>query len=338
MKYAVALYRRKNIAFMSNQLGERGTEVAMYDYAHYNEKMLGNNSIILYYKDHYFNNDKAIEKFKKRFKVYGILEKEEVDAILKENNIDIFYYIHGGGANDGIISNIAKNCVHAVFHGCEKHGDAYASVSKYVPNNNTIDVVPHMVNLPNNLNNMREELNIPKDALVISGYGGRDSFNIKYVQEMVYDIAKNNPDIYFLFANFDKFTPEIKNIIYLEKIVDLEKKVAFINTSDAMIWAQRLGETFGLAIAEFSSKNKPVIASKVGGCQAHVEILGDKGLWYHDSKSLKNIILDLNLHKNDIQTKDWNAYKEFTPYKVMSQFKKVFIDPFTINSNVYKEK
>ena len=173
---------------------------------------------------------------------------------------------------------------------------------------------------------MREELNIPKDALVISGYGGRDSFNIKYVQETVYEIAKNNPNIYFLFANFDKFTPEIENIIYLEKIVDLEKKVAFINTSDAMVWARTIGETYGLAIAEFSSKNKPVIASKVGWCQAHVEYLGDKGLWYHDSESFKNIIL--NLDRNEIKTKDWNAYKEFTPEKVMSQFKKVFIDPF----------
>ena len=315
-----------NIAFMSNQLGERGTEVAMYDYAHYNEKFLGNTSIILHYKNHYFNSDKAIEKFKNRFKVFAIIEKEELDNILKENNIDIFYYEHGGGINDGIISKVSKNCVHAVF-GCQKHGDAYASISKYVPgNNNNIDVIPYMVNLPNNLDNMREELNIPKDALVISGYGGRDSFNIKYVQETVYEIAKNNPNIYFLFANFDKFTPEIENIIYLEKIVDLEKKVAFINTSDAMVWARTIGETYGLAIAEFSSKNKPVIASKVGWCQAHVEYLGDKGLWYHDSESFKNIIL--NLDRNEIKTKDWNAYKEFTPEKVMSQFKKVFIDPF----------
>ena len=314
------------IAFMTNQLGERGTEVAMFDYAHYNEKILGNSSIILHYKNHHFNSDEAIEKFKKRFKVYAILEKEEVDIILKENNIDIFYYLHGGGINDGIISKVSKNCVHAVF-GCHKHGDAYASVSQYVPgNNNTIDVIPHMVNLPNNLNNMREELNIPKDALVISGYGGKDSFNIKYVQETVYDIAKNNPNIYFLFANFDKFTPEIKNIIYLEKIVDLEKKVAFINTSNAMIWARTIGETYGLAIAEFSTKNKPVIASKVGFCQAHVEYLGDKGLWYHDTESLKKIILSLN--RKDIQKRDWNAYKEFTPEKVMLQFKKVFIDPF----------
>ena len=94
-----------NIAFMSNQLGERGTEVAMYDYAHYNEKFLGNTSIILHYKNHYFNSDKAIEKFKNRFKVFAIIEKEEVDNILKENNIDIFYYEHGGGILRPVIAS-----------------------------------------------------------------------------------------------------------------------------------------------------------------------------------------------------------------------------------------
>ena len=29
-----------NIAFWSNQLGERGTEIAMYDYAYYNQTIL----------------------------------------------------------------------------------------------------------------------------------------------------------------------------------------------------------------------------------------------------------------------------------------------------------
>ena len=35
------------IAFHSNQLGIRGTEVTMYDYAFYNRGLLGNDSIII---------------------------------------------------------------------------------------------------------------------------------------------------------------------------------------------------------------------------------------------------------------------------------------------------
>jgi hypothetical protein len=37
----------KTIAFLSNKLTLRGTEVALYDYADYNEKILGNKSIII---------------------------------------------------------------------------------------------------------------------------------------------------------------------------------------------------------------------------------------------------------------------------------------------------
>lgn len=319
------------MAFMSNQLGERGTEVSLYDYAHYNEKILNNVSIIIYFKNAAWNSPRVIEKFNKRFNVViAVTDKSKVEDVLTDNNVDIFYHIHSGGINDGIMSKVAKNCVHAVFR-CQKHGDAYASVSKYVcGNNNTIDVVPHMVSLPDNKNDLRQKFGIPIDALVIAGYGGKDSFDIPYVHETVREIAQNNSNIYFLFANFERFSPPLANLIYVDTIVDLEEKVAFINTADAMLWGRSEGETFGIAIAEFSSKNKPVIAAKVGWCQAHVEFLRENGLWYHDGQSLKEIIL--GLRRDEIKSRDWNMYKEFTPAKVMAQFKKVFIDPFFSNN------
>ena len=36
----------KKIAFHSNQLSLRGTEIALYAYAKYNEEILGNKSVI----------------------------------------------------------------------------------------------------------------------------------------------------------------------------------------------------------------------------------------------------------------------------------------------------
>ncbi|MFT7531350.1 MAG: hypothetical protein ACI9FD_002361 [Gammaproteobacteria bacterium] len=315
----------KKIAFMSNQLGERGTEVALYDYAHFNENILGNSSIVLYYKDHYFNCDEAIKKFKERFNVFAVESKDEIDSVLLDNNIDIFYYQHGGGYNDGFLSNITKNCVHAVFGCSQAHGDVYASISPYVPGNDgSVPTVPYMVNLPENLRNMREELGIPTQTVVFGGYGGRDSFNVTYAQEAVYEVAKENPKIYFLFANFDQFSSDLPNIIYLPRILNLERKVEFINSIDAMIWARNIGETYGLAIAEFSSKNKPVIAGKFGWGQAHVKFLGDKGIWYEDKESLKNIFTDFD--QKEAKTRDWNAFQEFTPENVMTIFRKVFID------------
>ena len=63
----------------------------------------------------------------------------------------------------------------------------------------------------------------------------------------------------------------MKNIIHLPMITDLEKKVEFINTSDAMLWARKDGETFGKIYCKFSTLNKPVIAMKIG-YRAHVHL------------------------------------------------------------------
>ena len=38
------------IGFWTNQLCERGSEIALFDYAYYNQKILGNKSYIFYEK------------------------------------------------------------------------------------------------------------------------------------------------------------------------------------------------------------------------------------------------------------------------------------------------
>ena len=60
------------IAFHNNQLSLRGTEVAMYDYAKYNEEILGNESIVISKHPSIWNysHPLAEKKFKERFRFY----------------------------------------------------------------------------------------------------------------------------------------------------------------------------------------------------------------------------------------------------------------------------
>ena len=63
------------IAFLSNHLSLRGTEIAMYDYAHYNETILHNTSIIItrpytQVKHSIDTNEEAYGKFINRFPVF----------------------------------------------------------------------------------------------------------------------------------------------------------------------------------------------------------------------------------------------------------------------------
>lgn len=269
------------------------------------------------------NNEKVISNFKKHFKVYGVDHFQKVDPILLSENCDIFYIIKSG-EYEGQISNFIKTVVHCVFNYSNPHGNVYAGISNWIGGvyNNSHPVVPHIVYLPDHNNNMRNYLNIPKSATVFGRHGGYGQFDIPYVQEIVYQVALSNSNIYFLFMNTCPFCKSLPNIIHIDQIIDLDEKVSFINTCDAMIWGRTDGETFGLSIAEFSIRNKPVFATVCGDI-AHVEMLKYKGIWYNE-RNLQSLLLSFN--KEDAKQKDWNAYHDYEPEKVMKIFKQVFID------------
>jgi hypothetical protein len=105
-------------------------------------------------------------------------------------------------------------------------------------------------------------------------------------------------------------------------IIDLEEKVRFINTTDAMIWARHEGETFGISIGEFSSKNKPII-TMITGDTSHVSLLGNKAILYNNNKNLCNVLLNFNPEIE--KKKNWNAYQDYTPEKVMAIFKNIYL-------------
>ena len=317
--------KQLKIAFYDNSLSERGTSIALFDYAYFNQSLLNNKSIIIYNKNSDNNNDKIVDKFNDSFDVFSIssdLNVQEIDKILYEEKCDIIYIIYNGVRID--VPKNAKVCAHCVFICVEpKVGDVYAAISPYVDGNDgKYPIVPHMINLPSHNRNMRNKLSIPVNATVFGRYGGNNTFDIDYVHKAVYEVAKRNNNIYFLFANTDTFCDDLPNIIHLEAVIDAREKVEFINTCDAMLWGGLKGETFGLAIGEFSTKNKPVFVTEIG-VKGFVDILKDKGIWYNKN-TLKNLLINFN--KEDYKNKDLNGYKEFSPENVMKKFKEVFID------------
>ena len=312
------------IAFHDNQLCERGTTVSLYDYAYYNKHYLGNESIIMYYGNDHRNVPEVIEKFKKEFTLRPYMDwNKDANNILKEEKCDILY-MQKAGEWDGKMSSVCKNIIHCVFNTIKQHGDVYGKISNCfgAPH----PVVNYMVNLPNVDTNMRNELNIPEDAVVFGRHGGICQFDIKYVYPVIDNLTDEYPNIYFLLVNTRKFCKEKKNIIHLDKIIDLEKKVEFINSCDAMIHARNMGETFGAAVSEFSWRNKPVITC-VKGDRAHIDILKDKCFIYKDSETLRNIFLDIYKNNEELKKKDWNAYKDYSPEKIMDKFNELFIQP-----------
>lgn len=316
------------IAFHSNQLGLRGTEVSLYDYADYNEKILGNRSIIV--SDS--NSDiSAYEKFNSRFKVYLYSDFNETSNIVEKEKVDLFY-LQKSGQFDGKLANGTRNVVHSVFQFYQPHGEVYAYISKWLANKMggpNQPYVPYMVDILryDHNQNYRDFLSIPKDATVFGYYGGPDSFNIEFVKKAVIDVAKKNRNIYFLFMNSNEFGEGLDNIIFFKGTTDFSRKIGFINTCDACIHARNGGESFGLTVAEFSIKNKPVITTSYSTVAlndlAHIEMLGEKAIIYHTYEDIVNIFTNFNDIKN-IRS-DWNAYKEYNPESVMNKFKTTFL-------------
>lgn len=315
------------IAFHDNCLCERGTTISLFDYAYYNVKILRNESIIMYYGSDNRNVPKVIEKFNKHFKLCPYENwNNDADKILKRENCNILY-MQKAGEWDGKMANpnICKNIIHCVFNTQYKHGDVYGRISGCFGQN--YPVVNYMVNLPDVDTNMRKELNIPNDAIVFGRHGGLDQFNINYVHCVIDKVTDEYDNIYFLLVNTNRFCKEKPNIIHYGKIIDLHKKVEFINTCDAMIHARQMGETFGAAVSEFSIKNKPVITCRRGGDNEHLKILKDKCFTYENASEVYNVFKKFINNLNEIKRKDWNAYREYTPENIMDKFNELFIKP-----------
>ena len=314
------------LGFHTNGLSLRGTEIALYDYAHHNQQLLCNESVIFYRKNNAVNQS-VLEKFSKQFKLCPYDGQEELNRFIEQEKIDLTYFIKSGERDDAICES-SPTLIHAVFPTKpeEFHGDKYAFVSQWLAkeySNNQIPFVPHMIELPEVDGNLRTELGIPETATVLGWYGGSDSFNLGFVKEVVLSAVQKRSDLYFLFMNTGPFAQH-ERLLFLPGNSDLHYKVKFINTCDGMLHARGIGESFGLACGEFSIKGKPVITYAMSPQRSHIEILGDKAMLYKGKKDLAEILNNFN--RQTQHQKKWDAYSEnFSAKVIMRQFNDVFI-------------
>jgi len=317
------------VLFHSSSLGYRGTDVAIYDYALHNEEVLGNDSIILSPKNSKSSVLEIVQRFKARFNVVFCESLSDIDKAALKYKADLFYCMKHG-ANDGVVSRSVKNCVHAVFMTADVHGDIYAYISEWLSqkmSDGRLPYVPYIVNPPKTGKNFRDFFGIPPHAIVFGCYGASDSFDIPFVHEAVIAIAKKRKDVFFLFMNtypfrVDPAAQDLTNIIHVPGTNDMLTKSTFINTCDAMLHARQRGETFGLAVGEFSAHNKPIITFFGSPERAHIDILREKGLYYNSMYELLHILEDFRPDT----AKDWDCYTtKFSPENVMRQFADVFI-------------
>ena len=301
------------VGFFANQLDNRGTGNALFEYAYYNEKLLGNKSIIYTYGrgEH---DGAAHDRFKHYFPVV-------YDPNPWTDAVDVMYHIKSG-EDDGVRFPRTRYAIHAVFNATERHGDRYAAVSEWLGKRDRAPWVPHIVSLPYHTQNFREVLGIPDDAVVFGRHGGLDTFDIPWAWNVILNVLSIYKNMYFIFLNTTQPDfidhPRIK---FLPATTNEMWKRRFINTCDAMIHARMRGETFGLAVGEFAYCGKPVITYTGVSEKAHLMILEKAGLskyFYSNAAELRNQITEFESALSF-------AYTQFLPEYVMKKFKDVFL-------------
>src|SRR5260221_7265688 len=191
------------IGFLNNQIDNRGTGNAVYDYAHYNEEILGNKSRIYTLASKWNKHDKlAVEKFRKRFGTINYI----TDGF---NKLDVLYHIKSGRDDGFRTSEGIRYAVHGVFD-YSPHGDRYAGVSSWLSGESGI-FVPHIVSLPDTKDHFRREFGIDEEACVFGRYGGSDTFDIVFAWDAVRYILAFQLNSWFLFMNTDGAPEDIRN-------------------------------------------------------------------------------------------------------------------------------
>ena len=338
----------KNVAFLVRHFTERGTEISTFNYALFNKNFLGNKSLIIAFNkfkssksEEFINTSRKI--FEKEFKIINIENIEEIREVIIKEKITHAYMQSHGFKRDYYeldrkdIWGECKTIYHYVFGPMARQGSDIRCVigddlnKKYFKK---IPVLPLIVLKHKNEGNLREKLNIKKETLVIGRHGGESSFDIKFVKLAIKEILDKRKDIVFLFLNTQEFYKH-ERIIYLPKTTCPIYKSQFIDTCDLMIHARKDGETFGLAVGEFSAANKPIITYGKSKDNEHLRILKENAIIYKNKTELLKIFNDIN--KEYIFSKEWNSYKNYEPENIMLKFNSICLENKNTKSYDLKE-
>jgi hypothetical protein len=183
-------------------------------------------------------------------------------------------------------------------------------------------VVPHIVTLPDIDEDLREQLSVPQEAVVFGRHGGVGTFSVEFVRRAICAAVDQREDVWFLLVNVDRFC-EHPRVVHLPLLVDRAEVRTFVNTCDYMIHAHALGETFGLAVAEFAYVGAPVLTFLGSPRLGQLDLLNDALLLaYTDYDDVLTDFLNLPRRTRPAET---DVPQKYSPERVMSRFDEVFL-------------
>lgn len=322
------------IAIHSNQFDGRGTGKVPYDYGMGLRNLLGHEVVMI---TSGLSTNEGLQRISEKFETIcyprkvgidsGEVVNREIANIIERKKIDFIQLLKAGN-NDGVAPKNCRTGVHCIFDMRHAHGDVYAGVSDYLAKKyGQTAYVPHIIRKVQPTEDFRSKYNIPKDALVFGRHGGPEKFDLPFAHKAVAKILALRQDVWFVFLSTNKFI-EHERVLYIPWVATEQDTYNFIHGCDAMIHARSDGETFGLACAEFSAGNKPILTWSGAGYQhydkAHIDQLQGRALIYNDEYELLEYFKQLT--PEYIRDNDWDTYTEvFSEKNVIDQYNKIFL-------------
>jgi hypothetical protein len=314
----------------SKQLTERGTEIALLDYAAGAEELLGHQARIFVPAGAEIVKP-VRQRVASRFELVLYDDPRSIAC-------DALYVIKRG--MPGRVTEHLPELNHAFIDSSHPHGHRFPTVSDWasrrsrhevrlprgrtlrLPRSKKPPVVPHIVTLPELSDDHRETLGIPSEAIVFGRHGGVDTFSLEFVQAAVRDAVVAREDIWFLFLNTIPFVDHPR-VVYLPLTVDRREIRRFINSCDYMVHAYAFGETFGLAVAEFAYVGIPVMTYVDAPRLAHLDLLSDELLLPY--RGYDDVFRDLTtLPRRPVHART-DIRERYSRERVMQRFDEVFL-------------
>ena len=345
----------------------RGSGVATFDYADYAERLLGATAALIVCENTGPDDPSysaTVQRFRARFnapivelKLHPANQSREIvwNALVDHRITHMYSHISG---NPRLVSTEKQHShfthldnlsslVHYVF--TARHhwssGDVHAKIGHIVEGH--LPIVPLIArplesSAPDAARKLRDQLSIPSNATVFCSYGGQNSFSIDFVKHAISHLVNSDhpedQDMYFLFANHLPFLKKPSpRVIHMPNLKSSRDKHAFVHACDAMLHARSDGETFGLAVAEFSMEERPVLAYAHnflhhekgpgnGVALEHVRILRNRpgALLPYTNQSTLNMQLRA-FNRSHRPNASINAYAPYAPQIVMRRFCDIFI-------------
>ena len=316
------------VALVTNQLSLRGTEVVLGAYARHARRLWRWDVVFIVRHESSKRpntpdcTDASYALYENEFDVVYSGSDAAIEWWCEATGVDVAVVEVSGYPGESWMPRTVPTIAHCVFTTafpleCSVHAAVSASVA-----GPGVALLPNIVEtLPDAAGDMRESLGIPRDAVVFGRHGGYDTFDIEWVFGVVRRVASrtpHTPHIHFVFMNTAPFYAG-PNVTYLEATTDPATKTAFIDTCDAMLHARTVGETFGLSVAEFAQRGKPVITHAVARDKEHLRLLGDAAITYKDARELETVLTTFT--KQSAQSRQSTGYAAFTPELVMPIFR-----------------